>query len=131
MPETVLQSYEVGVKGTDWTQTVVAETAGKAKYGYLLDVQDAWPDVEFKHLTCRSLGPARPIIPAAQLEAMDWDIAHPIGTPVEYWTWTREGKGKLSVTRSSARVIGGHASVWVEGEAACISLSHVKAVENA
>lgn len=55
----MLKAYEVGVIGTDWNRTVHAMTAGKAKYTYLLDIRDAWPDVSFKHLRCRVLGAPR------------------------------------------------------------------------
>lgn len=57
----------------------------------------------------------------------DWNIRHPVGTPVRYWTGVREGAGKLSKTTHAAVLLGGHtAVVWVEGEAGCIGLSHVE-----
>jgi hypothetical protein len=57
MAEVTVKAYEIGVKSRpEFGQTVYAITAGKAKYSYLLDVQDCWPDVQFKDLTCRSLG---------------------------------------------------------------------------
>lgn len=59
---TVVRAYEVGVKGQEWTRTVVyALSAGKAKYDYLLDVRESWPDVTFKHITCRAGGPFEPL----------------------------------------------------------------------
>lgn len=55
-----------------------------------------------------------------------WNKAHPVGTPVRVWTGAREGDGLLTRTRSAASVLGGHtAVVWVDGEGACIALSHV------
>jgi hypothetical protein len=52
--------------------------------------------------------------------------AYPVGTPIEYWPGAREGEGKKSVTSSAAQLLGGHTPVvWVEGHAACISLTHV------
>lgn len=54
-----------------------------------------------------------------------WNTTTPVGTPVRYWTGIREGEGKLSRTRTAARVFGGHAAVWVEGESSCIALTHV------
>lgn len=57
-----------------------------------------------------------------------WNARHPVGTPVEYWTFVREGTGKMSRTRTNAQLLSGHtAVVWVDGEPSCISLSHVKA----
>jgi hypothetical protein len=52
----LLRAFEVGVKGTDWTRTVHALTAGKAKADYLRDVSEPWPDVKFTDITCRCLG---------------------------------------------------------------------------
>jgi hypothetical protein len=58
-----------------------------------------------------------------------WNDAHPVGTPVRYWTGDREGDGKTSVTRTVADLLDGHtAVVCVEGVASCIALSHVEAV---
>ncbi len=48
--------YEVNVRGQRWAKEILHVSAAKAKYVYLLEVQDAWQDVEFKHLECRSLG---------------------------------------------------------------------------
>lgn len=56
----------------------------------------------------------------------NWNLSHPIGTAVTYWPGVREGKGVKSVTRSRAEMMCDHASVWVEGEASSISLSHVE-----
>ena len=62
----------------------------------------------------------------AREEADDFNFRAPIGTPVRYWTGLREGRGKASRTRTTARVMAsGHAVVWVEGEASCIALTHV------
>jgi hypothetical protein len=58
----------------------------------------------------------------------EWNAAHPVGTRVEYWTWTREGEGKKSVTRSQAQIMCGHAVVWVKGHPACIALTHVEPI---
>lgn len=54
-----LRAFEVGVKGTNWDQTVHALTAGKAKYRYLCDIRESWENVGFKDLTCRVIGPPR------------------------------------------------------------------------
>lgn len=57
-----------------------------------------------------------------------WNERHSVGTPVRYWTFIREGDGKLSKTRSEAQLLSGHtAVVWVDGEPGCIALSHVEA----
>jgi hypothetical protein len=55
--------------------------------------------------------------------------AHPLGTPVRYWTGIRQGDGQTAVTRTPAQVLGDHtAVVWVTGESSCIALTHVDAV---
>ena len=51
-----LYAWEVSVKGTDWTKTVNARTAGQAKRDYHLDVRDAWPDVPYTAMRCRKIG---------------------------------------------------------------------------
>lgn len=67
---------------------------------------------------------------SATVEA--WNNANPVGTPVKYWTGLLEGAGVESVTRSKASLLGGHTPVvWVEGEAACIALTHVERLEGA
>lgn len=61
--------------------------------------------------------------------ADEWNQAHPIGTPVTYWTGLREGNGKYAITRSEAQVFGGHTpGLWVTGESSWIALTHVDAV---
>ena len=51
----------------------------------------------------------------------------PMGTDVEYWTWAREGAGKLGTTRSFAIVqSSGHAVVWLVGVPGCIAVTHVR-----
>lgn len=65
--------------------------------------------------------------PAGEVEAQRWNAANPVGTRVRYWTGLREGPGAESKTRSEARALSpDHASVWVEGQASCIALSHVE-----
>lgn len=62
----------------------------------------------------------------------DFNRCTPIGSPVRYWPGFREGDGKQSRTRSTAEVLGGHTPVvWVEGEAACIALTHVEVLGGA
>lgn len=55
----MLKAYECTVTGTDWTRTVNALTAGKAKYSYFLDVKEAWPDVPYTAVRVRCVGKAR------------------------------------------------------------------------
>ncbi|MEU4331461.1 hypothetical protein [Nonomuraea dietziae] len=60
----------------------------------------------------------------------DWNTRVPVGTPVRYWTGYREGEGRISRTRSTARLLGGHTSVvWLDDVAGCISLTHVEPVD--
>lgn len=63
----------------------------------------------------------------AMMEAFNAEA--PVGTPVLYWTGLREGQGKMSRTRSTASLMSDHAVVWVEGQAACIALTHVQIVK--
>ena len=48
--------YEVNVRGQRWAKEILHVSAAKAKYVYLLEVQDAWQHIGFKDLECRSLG---------------------------------------------------------------------------
>jgi len=141
-----MRRYEV----TGWGQSyvIVAKNAGAAKWLAAVVANTACrveqPGEALKHLKCRSLGLAgtesryvktgaawaSEVDPKrdAQDAADHWNAAHPIGTPVRYWTWLREGDGKTSKTRTLAQSMGSHASVWVDGEASCISLTHVEAI---
>ena len=61
--------------------------------------------------------------------AHKWNRRFDVGQRVRYWTGSREGRGKESVTKTAAEVLGGHtAVVWVEGESGCIALSHVEPI---
>jgi hypothetical protein len=51
-----MRTYECNVKGREWQTTIYGETRGQAPYRYLMKIRDAWPDISFKHLTCRALG---------------------------------------------------------------------------
>lgn len=42
----------------EFTRTVNAATAGAARYDYLLDIRDAYPDATFADIRVRKLGPA-------------------------------------------------------------------------
>lgn len=80
------------------------------------------------------LSPAEQRVAAAQRQVDAFNAAHPVGVPVRYWPWTREGEGIASRTRTPAQRIGGSegqtASVWVEGRPDCISLTHVEALRS-
>jgi hypothetical protein len=59
--------------------------------------------------------------------AAKWNKRFAVGTRVRYWTGVRHGMGKVSNTRSEARVLGGHtAVVWIEDETGCVALSHLE-----
>ena len=51
-------AWECNVRGKDWQRTINHLTAGKARYEYLLDLRDAWPDATFADITVRKIGPA-------------------------------------------------------------------------
>lgn len=72
----------------------------------------------------------RPSTRERELEVENWNLKHPIGTPVRYWTSVREGPGKTGETRSVAEMLGGHTPVvWVTGEGGCVALTHVDVVK--
>ena len=63
-------------------------------------------------------------------QVRQWNLYHPVGTEVRYWTMARRGEpsGK-SKTRSAAELLGGHtAVVWITGLTDCVALSHVDVV---
>lgn len=65
----------------------------------------------------------------AQREVDAFNERHPVGTPVRYWLGLREGPGSTSRTRSEAALMSDHASVWIEGVAGSVALSHVEVIE--
>lgn len=128
-----MRAYDVGVKGWEGSAaTVFAETAGKAKYRRLLDIRDPYPDVSFKHLTCRALGDI-PVPPTrtelAQREADAFNATHPIGTLCRYWSGEHLGHPTgVGLIYHLATVVSEHAVAWIKGAGSCHSLSHVEAV---
>ena len=55
----------------------------------------------------------------------------PVGTPVRYWTFTREGPGRISRTRTTVQPLGGEGGtpvVWVEGVSSCIAMTHIEQI---
>lgn len=55
-----LRAYACTVKGAEWGETTIhAMSRGKAAYRYLLDVREPWPDITFKDIRVRTLGPPR------------------------------------------------------------------------
>lgn len=63
------------------------------------------------------------------MRATEWNKKHPIGTPVRYWSMSREGEGTVSRTRSEAWNAGGSDMVLVEGKSGGICLTHVDPIE--
>jgi hypothetical protein len=60
-PDTMtLRTYEVNVKGQNWAELIVRGSAGAAKYAYLQDIRDSYPEMTFMDLTVRSLGNLEP-----------------------------------------------------------------------
>lgn len=50
-------AFEVTVRGKpEWGQTINTTSPGKARYAYLLDIWDSWPDVTFADLKVRKVG---------------------------------------------------------------------------
>jgi hypothetical protein len=58
-----------------------------------------------------------------------WNRTFPVGTRVRYWTFDRQGLGKVGTTRSQAEVLSGHTPVvWIEGVSGCVALTHVEPI---
>jgi hypothetical protein len=131
------RTYACSVVGSDFERDFVAGTRGKAKYQYWRSLRACDLEVSFGDIRVRSLGSVTPRKTDYQQRCADeaalveqWNSVHRIGIPVRYWTGLREGGGKESRTRSQAHLLSDHtAVVWVEGEASCISLSHVEATQ--
>lgn len=51
-------AWECNVRGKDWQRTINHATAGKARYEYLIDLRESWPDATFAEITVRKIGPA-------------------------------------------------------------------------
>ena len=59
--------------------------------------------------------------------AEEWNARHPVGTPVLFWPMGRNEDGRVSHTRSTAWVLGGHTPVVMcDGKAGGIALTHVE-----
>lgn len=58
VPKREVFAWECNVRGKDWQRTINHLTAGKARYEYLLDLRDSWPDATFADITVRKVGPA-------------------------------------------------------------------------
>lgn len=52
-----IRAFECNVKGTEWYSIINHTSHAKAKYEYLRRVQDAWENVKYTDIRCRSLGP--------------------------------------------------------------------------
>jgi hypothetical protein len=51
-------AFEVWEKSSPHRRIVNARSSGAARYDYLLDVLDCWPDVKYTDMRARKLGPA-------------------------------------------------------------------------
>jgi hypothetical protein len=60
--------------------------------------------------------------------AEQWNERHRVGVRVRYWKGAHEGDPSGEApTRTPAQMLGGHTPVvWVEGEPACIALTHIE-----
>ena len=127
-----MRSYEIGVKGSPLVSVVHAETAGKAKYRYLLDVGDCYPDISFRDLTCRSLGDIPTRLEMAEREARAFNKRFPVGTHFRFWRGEREGEPSgVGELYHPSTVVSEHPVAWIKGTTGCIALSHVEAIANA
>ena len=68
--------------------------------------------------------------PTAQQISDKWNNAHPVGTLVRYWRGLREGEPSgVGNVRHPAQDVCGTASVWIDGCAGCVAISHVERVD--
>lgn len=51
-------AFEVWAVGSEHRHVMNARSAGAARYEYLLEVRDCWPDVKYTDMRSRKLGPA-------------------------------------------------------------------------
>lgn len=125
------RAYQVGIKNWDgFSKTIFANTPGKAKSSYYLDIRESYPDLPFTALICHSLGKIQVPLTRqeiAQLEADAFNAKHPVGTMLHYWSGVREGEptGTAPISHP-ATVMCDHASIWMEGVRSCHSISHVE-----
>lgn len=56
-PAREVHAFECNVRGRQWQKIVNHRTRSKARYAYLLDVRDAWPDTTFADIVVRKVGP--------------------------------------------------------------------------
>ncbi len=125
----MLRSYEIGIKGSPRTTVVNAESAGKAKYSFLLDVGDCYPDISFRDLTCHSVDfqPTRAQMAARKAEA--FNRRYPLGTLLRFWRGVREGEPSgVGELYNPATVVSEQVVAWIKGTTGCIAISHVEAV---
>ncbi len=123
--------FECTVKDTEWYQEIEAASAGKAKYAYLMAIREAWPDVRFTDIQVRRICQRDTKNgPSPEVNAQDWNEAHPVGTQVH--VRQDDGVTLLTKTRSAAQVLGGHtAVVWLDGVAGCYRLDRCAPLEPA
>lgn len=60
------------------------------------------------------------------MTADEFNVAHPVGTPVHYWPGLRHGEGTVSRTRTPAWTIAQTPVASVEGCPGGIALTHVE-----
>ncbi|WP_103018152.1 hypothetical protein [Alicycliphilus denitrificans] len=51
-------SFEVWAVGSPHRRIINARSSGAARYDYLLDVRDCWPDAKYTDMRARKIGPA-------------------------------------------------------------------------
>lgn len=49
-------AFECNVRGQQWQRIINHATAGKARYDYLLDLREVWPEATFADITVRKVG---------------------------------------------------------------------------
>jgi hypothetical protein len=141
MSQKTMRTYEVRLKGVpDSGGLFRAESAGKARYAYMLGVGDVFPDgLRFSDVVVRSVRGVTPRKDGVRLDVAleeatqaalvrQWNEAHRVGVAVVV---RLDGGGELlTTTRSPAHLLGGHSAVvWVHGLASCYALSHVTPIQ--
>lgn len=119
--------YECGLKGFSETTLVDAATRGKARYKYFLSVRGGNSETKITEITVRRSDRPTQKEEAAGLRD-DFNTQHGIGDRVRYWTFLREGEGKIGTLRTEATILSSNnVVVWLNEEAGCVSISHVEA----
>ena len=63
------------------------------------------------------------------MEVENWNLKHAPEYQARYWTFLREGEGKVGTVYTKAYLLGGHTPVVYIRGAGAVSLTHVEPLE--